>query len=94
MSDNVSTIELMRVTSADELENLHPDVRCKKCGKKQWLRDSTPLTWTCLGCGNYVSLKLGRPVQQIEVLMRSTRGNDFKYTKRGTVVPDSWEDED
>lgn len=87
MSDNVSTIELMRVTSSDELENLHPDVKCKKCGKKQWLRDSAPLTWSCLGCGNSVSLKLGRPVQQIEVLMRSRRAEDFKYSDKGTILP-------
>jgi ribosomal protein L37AE/L43A len=88
-----STIDLMRITSSDQLEQLHPIIKCKKCGKEQWQRSATPLTWTCFGCGNYVYIELGRPVQQIEVLLRSGRGADFEETGRGTIVPrtDTWE---
>lgn len=89
-----STLDLMRVTTSDKLEHMHPNVRCKKCGKKQWMREEVPLTWTCFGCGNQVYLELGRPVQQIEVVLRSPRGHEYEKTDRGTVVPrtEKWED--
>ena len=65
-----STIELMRVNSADELEHMHPRVACHKCGKMQWMMESAPLTWGCLCCGNLVYLELGAPVQQIDIVRK------------------------
>ena len=86
-NSKISTIELMRVTSSDKLENMHPNVVCHKCGKKQWVREAVPLTWSCIGCGNQVFIELGRPKQQIDVLMQSYRNQEFKQTERGTIIP-------
>jgi ribosomal protein S27E len=83
----VSTYSLMRVTTDDKLEAMHPSVPCKKCGKKNWLRATAPLTWSCLGCGNLLYIELGRSLQQIEIIMRSHRGKEYRTTERGTIIP-------
>lgn len=82
-----STFDLSRPRTSDDLESLYPNVKCHKCGASYWSRDSAPLTWGCVRCGNSVYLELGQPVQQIDVLMRSLRKGEFKKTDRGTIVP-------
>lgn len=69
----VSTIELMRACTSDELESMHPNIDCHKCGKRQWLRESVPLTWICRCCGNLIYIELGAPVQQIDIVRKAER---------------------
>jgi ribosomal protein L37AE/L43A len=82
-----NTLDLMRANTSDKLEHMHPYGPCRKCGKKNWFKDLPPLVWSCLGCGNLLYIELGRPMQQIDIIMKSHRGKEYKHTDRGTIIP-------
>ncbi|MFP4019687.1 MAG: hypothetical protein ACLFUH_10600 [Bacteroidales bacterium] len=54
-----------------------PDVKCKKCRNTFWSPDVTPLTWTCIKCGNTLNYRYGTFFQQIDDILNSHRSQDF-----------------
>lgn len=68
----------------------YPKEYCHKCGKRYWDNTVVSKTWGCLYCGNLIYFNYGAFKQQIDLIMESSRGDDFVRSPDGkTIIPKS-----
>lgn len=77
---------LDRFDNFDSFVGLIPKEPCHKCGQSIWYVDEAPSTWVCPYCANTISVIDDELVQEIDVLMRSNRKDEFQALQN-SIIP-------